>query len=118
VSELSPSGTTRANSETVLEAIVSFEIANFDSSKRYFLAPLFDSREGSGHTFNALAQFADSTRVSSPSGEVKIRYPIAREWRSGRLAKPIRVRFFLTEQTGAHRTAVIGESAVIEFATE
>lgn len=118
VTELSPSSASRVNSETVLEAIVSFEISNFDSSRRYFLAPLFDSLDGSGHTFNALDGFADSTKISSPVGEVRVRYPITREWRSGKLARPIRVRFFLMEQTGAHRTTVIGQSAVIEFATE
>jgi hypothetical protein len=50
-----------------------------------------------------------------PSGIAKIRYGVARELRSDKLARPVLVFFFLMERTGAHTTRVIGSVGPVEY---
>jgi hypothetical protein len=103
------------NSATVIDAEIGYAITNFNTNSEYYLAPLFDSSERAGSTFNEYDRLTDRMRVPTSSGTLRLRHPIVKEWRSGKLRKPIRVRFFLMVRTGPHSTKVIGKSETVEF---
>lgn len=112
---ISPAPGTRATEATVLDAEIRYSIENFQANADYFLAPLFASTAGEDRTFNALNRFSDSKLVTSPTGTVTLSYRIQNEVRSGQLARPVKVWFYLMERTGAHKTRVIGRTEATEF---
>lgn len=115
VMNLAPAPGSTVDERTVLTADVRYSIENFQSGADYYVAPLFASTEGEGSTFNELERFSDAPRLASPTGTVAFRYPIDRELRDAKLARPIRVWLFVMERTGAHTTRVIGEAGPFEY---
>jgi len=115
IKAITPHSDTDVPSTAVIEADIEYEIANFDQRAEYYLAPLFDSNEGPGRSFNEFQRITDGWKLTKPSGTVYIRYPIAREWRSSLLATPVRVNFKIMVRTGAHSTKVIGETESVRY---
>jgi hypothetical protein len=108
------SGTTLVDA-SVLQAEIGYTITGFDAASEYYVAPLFDSNKGEGHTFNEFERLTDGWRVTTPSGSIQVSYPVGRELRSAQLARPVRVKFYVMVRTGAHKTAVIGKSETLEY---
>ena len=114
VSLLPPQGEVM-NGNTVIEAEIRYAIDGFRADAEYYLAPLFDSTAGEGRTFNKYDRVTDGQRITAPSGTLRIRYPIAREWSDGKLAKPVRVSFYIMLRTGERSAKVIGKTPGIQF---
>jgi len=115
IASIHPSAGDPVNGSSVLEAQIDYSITGFNAGSEYYLAPLFDSTEGPGNTFNEYERLTDGIKITASSGSLHLRYPIAREWRNPKLAKPVRVRFFVMVRTGAHKTRVIGTSEIVQF---
>src|SRR5437879_1488204 len=110
IKAITPRAGAEIDARTVFEADIDYAIANFNSESEYYLAPLFDSTEGAGRTFNEFEHITDAWKLNQPSGTVHVRYPIAREWRNPSLARPVGLTFKVMVRTGAHSTKVIGET--------
>jgi len=117
VKTVDPTPGTVVNPRSVIDAEIEYSITSFDRSQELYLVPLFDSTESKIVTFNSYQRITDALRITAPSGTAHVRYAIGREWHSGRLAMPVRVRFSLMVRTGAHSTIVIGKSETLEFVT-
>jgi len=115
VVKLTPPPGSEVRSTDVIEADVQYVIENFDSRREYYLAPLFASNDGAGRTFNEFQRITDGWKITRSSGIIHVRYPVAREWRSSSLAKPVKMNFKIMVRTGAHSTKVIGETEVVEY---
>lgn len=102
---------------TVFSATVRYSIENFQPGADYYVSTLFDSNKGGGRTFNEVVRFTDSPRITTPSGEIEVRYPIRREMRSAQLARPVRIWLYVMERTGETTTRVIGRVGPYEYAT-
>jgi hypothetical protein len=112
---ISPAAGSTLDERSELVAEIQYSIANFKPSTDYYLAPLFAENGGAGKTFNKLDRIDQSTHLTSPSGIATIRYGVARELRSDKLARPVLVFFFLMERTGAHATRVIGSVGPFQY---
>ncbi|MGZ5447017.1 MAG: hypothetical protein ACXW4P_16820 [Thermoanaerobaculia bacterium] len=112
---LLPAAKTVVDESSVLRAEIDYVIADFDPAAEYYLAPLFDSTKGAGHTFNEYQRLTDGYRLNTPSGTVQVEYPIRREWRNPQLARPVRVSFYVMQRIGAHQTRVIGRTEPVQF---
>jgi len=104
------------NERSVIEADIEYEIAAFDPTDEYYLAPMFDSTNPPGSTFNKNNRVSDGLRVEQSSGKAHLRYPLNREWTSGKLARPVRVRFVLTKGASPQRAIILAKSTTITFA--
>lgn len=112
---ISPVAGSAVDERTVLVAELRYSIEHFQPHADDYLAPLFDSTEGPGRSFNAFDRIDEGTRLTGPAGTVTIRYGIARELRSPKLARPIRVSYLLMERTGEHTTRGIGSAGPVEY---
>ena len=112
---ISPAAGSAIDERTVLVAEIRYAIEHFQPRTDYYIAPLFAENDGDGKTFNAFDRIDEGTRITTPSGTATIRYGIARELRSSKLARPVRVFFFLMERSGAHTTNVIGSVGPVEY---
>lgn len=115
IENLTPPSGSIVTSNQVIEADIQYVIENFDPLEEYYLAPLFASNEGPGRTFNAFKRISDGWKITQPSGRIRVRYPVAREWRSPSLAKPVRMSFKIMVRTGALSTRVIGATELVEY---
>jgi len=115
IKAITPTADTQVASTAVIEADIEYTIENFDPRSEYYLAPLFASNKGPGITFNEFERITDGWKLSQPSGTVHVRYPIAREWRSPSLVKPVVVNFKIMVRTGPHATKVIGETEPVQY---
>jgi hypothetical protein len=115
IQHLAPPSGSEVRSSDVIEADIQYVIENFDSRTEYYLAPLFASNEGPGRTFNEFERITDGWKITESSGIIHVRYPVAREWRSPSLAKPVRMNFKIMVRTGAQSTRVIGETEPVEY---
>ncbi len=104
--------------DAVFVVNVTYTIENFQGSGDYYLAPVFASNRGRGRTFSMVDGFADTHRIADPAGSATLRYPVAREMRSGQLARPVRIWVYLMERTGARTTGVIGRTGPFEYSVE
>jgi hypothetical protein len=112
---ITPPPETEVPSTGVVEGDIEYMITNFDPRSEYYLAPLFESIEGSGTAFNEFHRITDGWKLTQPSGTIHVTYPIAREWRSPSLRKPVRMNFKIMVRTGAHTTRVIGETESVLY---
>jgi len=115
INRINPRAGETVDFASVIDAEVEYSITNFSPSAEYFIAPLFDSTEGRGHTFNEYVRISDAPRISVPSGVVRFRYPISKEWQNRKLAKPVRLTFYVMVRSGQHTTKVIGKSETVQF---
>jgi hypothetical protein len=112
---IAPAAGSALDANTVLVAEIRYSIEHFQPRADYYLAPLFGENGGAGKTFNTLDRFDQATHVKTPSGVATVRYGVARELASAKLARPVQVFFFLMERTGAHTTRVIGSAGPVEY---
>jgi hypothetical protein len=115
VLSVAPSPGSTVNARTVLDALVEYDIFDFDSSAEYYLGTLFYSTNNLETFSSSYNSFDDLSRIPAKSGSIRITYPIQKEWESGKLAKPVRVLFYVMVRTAANRTRVIGMSTAIEY---
>lgn len=115
IKSITPPANSEVASTASIEAEIEYSIENFDPRSEYYLAPLFASNEGPGRTFNEFQRFTDGWKLSKPAGTVHLRYPIAREWRSPSLARPVVMNFKILVRTGPHASKVIGETEVVVY---
>ena len=115
VSELTPQPGTALNRASVISATIHYSIVDFDPAAAYILVPVFASTRD-GETFNELPGFRDGFAVGSPTGSINIRYSIALEWDSGKLAKPIVLHFVVLQRTEKHKAEGIGQTPSLTFA--
>jgi hypothetical protein len=112
---IAPAAGSTIDERTVLAAEIHYAIDHFRSGTDYYIAPLFAENDGPGKTFNEFDHFDEGTHVTAPFGTATVRYGIARELRSDKLARPVQVFFFLMERTGAHTTRVIGSAGPVTY---
>jgi hypothetical protein len=115
IEKVTPPSGSIVTANQVIEAEIQYVIENFDPRTEYYLAPLFASNQGSGTAFNSFDRITDGWRLTQPSGRIRVRYPVAREWRSPMLAKPVRMNFKIMVRTGRNSTTVIGETEVVTY---
>ena len=111
---ISPAPPAVVTRDSVLLGDLHYAITNFQPGAQYYLAPLFRHRDGQT-TFNELPGFRDSNVLTSREGKVRIEYPIAREWDSGKLAQPIVVFFYVLQRTASHQANRIGKSSELSY---
>jgi len=99
---------------TVVEVHIRYSIQNYEPKVNYYVAPLFASKEP-GITFNEFDRLTEGTPITRAEGTVTVRHAVARELRSPRLARPIKLWFYVMERTGPHTTRVIGKTEQLEF---
>jgi hypothetical protein len=115
VRTITPAPEASINSNTVFDADIDYTITNFSPSTEYYLAPLFDSAQRVGGTFNEFHHVTDGIRIRDSAGSAHIHYPIAREWKTGKLTRPVRLHFYLMVRTGPNKTTIIGKSEIFQF---
>jgi hypothetical protein len=104
------------DADTVLRADIAYEIGEFDSGHAtYVLVPKFESAVDANRTFNSLPHPSSGLQLTEASGVAHLVYPIRREWGSGKLAKPIHVRFFIMKIGHDHKVIPLTESDVYEY---
>src|ERR1019366_789840 len=115
VKSITPTPGADLNERSTIRAQIEYTITPFDPGAEYYLAPLFDSTEGLGHTFNELERFTDGVRLTGASSALPFSYSVARELQSPRLARPIRVSFYVIVRTASHKSLVIGKTREMMF---
>lgn len=115
IRSITPQAGSAVDATSVIQAEIEYTISNFQPQAEYYLAPLFESTEGPGRTFNEFERVTDGWKLTQASGTVQIQYAIAREWRNASLARPVRVTFKVMVRTGAHSTKVIGGTESVQF---
>ena len=115
VKSITPAPGADLSESSVLQAEIEYAITPFDTTAEYYLAPLFDSTEGPGHTFNMLDRFTYGWRLPKPAGTLQLSYPLVRELRSSLLARPVRMSFYVMVRIAEHKTLVIGKTDEMRF---
>jgi hypothetical protein len=95
--QLFPHPGTTLSRTSIFEATFNYRLAKMKPGATYTLEPTFADQRGSGYTFNAATGPMDVIHLTSPEGAVDMRYPVAREWTSARLARPIELWFQIVE---------------------
>jgi hypothetical protein len=111
---ITPAPGATVDKDTVLNAVFEYSI---DATKAwmdiYYIAPQFDAvTEG---TFNALVQFKDGPKITKPSGTIEVKYPILKEFDDPRLAKPIKVHYYLLKHIAQHSAVPIAQTDAITY---
>ena len=114
---LTPPAGTEIGRDTVLVADVQYSILGFSADSTYSLVPLFLATDGRT-TFNNLPVAAAPYALRKPEGTIQVEYPIAGEWDSGKLAKPVVLSYYVLQKTGAHQARGIGGSEKIQFSAK
>lgn len=112
VQRLAPQPDTEITSETILEAVLDYEVTGH-GSVTYEIVPMFADQRGAGYTFSA-GSASPPVLVRPPAGRVEIRYPIARELGDARLARPVQIWFFLLER-GKQRDRVVARAGPFTY---
>jgi hypothetical protein len=115
VRSITPAPEVPINANSIIDADIDYSITNFNPGSEYYLAPLFDSAEKDGGTFNEFQSVTDGIRIRNSAGSAHVHYPIGREWKTGKLTRPIRLHFYLMVRTAPSKTKVIGKSATVQF---
>jgi hypothetical protein len=102
--------------DTVIRADIAYQIGDFDPSHgKYILVPMFDTKDGPDQTFNELPSSASALQLKAKTGDAHLVYPLRREWASGKLAKPIRVRYLIMQVGRNHTLTPVTETEVYEY---
>jgi hypothetical protein len=112
--EITPPDGAGVNIGTVIDAQIEYTIENFHPAARYVIAPVFSQPETTT-TFSMLDRITDGTHLTKPAGKIRVRYPIEREIRSGRLATSFEVTFNLMQLTGKGQALVIGQTERLTY---
>ena len=102
--------------DTVIRADIAYQIGDFDSSHgKYILVPMFDTADDPNQTFNELPSSASALQLKAQAGVAHLVYPLRREWASGKLAKPIKVKYFIMQVGRNHTLMPVVETDVYEY---
>ena len=113
---LTPPAGSEIGRDTVLVADVQYSIVGFSADSTYTLVPLLLATDGT--TVNSLSVDDALYAIRKPEGATQVEYPIARDWDSGRLAKPVVLSFYVLQKTGAHQARGIGGSEKVQFSAK
>ena len=100
--------------DTIYEATVEYEILEFNPAVSYHLLMQFDSTTH-GKTIGPRHASVSDTSIRERRGRRSYRVVMADNWLMDRLAKPVRVRFYMTMMHDQRRSSIIGRSKVVEY---
>lgn len=114
VNSVDPPAESKVSRDSVIKAELRYSISNFyEPGFRYFVMAAFQNRAGG--TFNTLDHPEQGVEIKKALGAVTITYPIAKEWDSPKLARPVTLSFLLVRVRGAEEPTVIAYTRDIVY---